>query len=504
MDPYSAILEKDLYSFEFCEALAAIGRTNAALVAAAAATELTSAPEEKNRFLALLARLLGSRRPTTEAATNRAIFGGVPAQVGTAHRASTSDQLALFVAAGKHLHPLSYAAAIIDDRRRALDVGPAMTASDPLRLACLLMESVGAGGPTKEVEHAFAAGAAAWIKRAQAALRISPLGEAGRALASIRCVAGQACAYFLLRRSSECCQAASMALVAIGNHKDNIHGLLDYEAVTVAMVAAICIGSDVAPYQPEELIAALVRPRNTHFSSRLRSSFYFSACGHAYRRLALLRGAQVTISLASAEKAADTEGSNRKTAVMSGTIYNREMAIEAARKYIVAAATLPSDDPELPRRYDRVLWCLLLAGGVSRAALWPFLVARGRAEVELYSAPVAECALYLDWPCFKNGPEIISQLFDSCLAASQAAYLLPTFVEAQNVVYASNGFFPSVSKFVCLEGCVISPCLRPQLRHPTSQFYKESTELVALWVAVYEENHGPVPDDIAHAIGGTC
>lgn len=520
MDPHLVLLQSNAHSFAFCQALAAIGRVNAALVTAAAATESASAPEEKNRLLALLARLLGSHRPAAEAATNRAVFGCARAPEPPLPRVSPTDPLALFAAAGEYFHPLSYAAAAIADRRRAREVAPAMATTDPFKLIYLLTETIATGGPNTEVTRAFAPGAATWLRRARPAL--SPSAPRRATLSYIRWTAGEACAYYLLRRAPECWASASAALEALEaylapNKNAVVQGVLDYEAVTVAILGAHCVDINTAFDQLEALVAALVRPRDTQFTSPLRGAFYFTACGHAYRHLARQRGGQVTI-VSAGTAAGSTDANNPLEATYSGpteaasatpdmgetdgVVYNRETLMEAARKYIVAAATLPLDDPELPHRYDRVLWCLILAGGVNHASLWPFLVARARAEVDLYTAPVAECELDPGWPCFENGPEVLSRLFDSCMEfPHRSDLLLPTFVVVQRSVYASDGFFPTVSKFVRSEGYAISPALRPQIRHLAHQFSEESAAMVALWTEVYCESHGAVPDDIADAIG---
>lgn len=551
MDPHLSLLHSNVDSLEFCTALAAIGRTNAALVAAAAAAESATAPEAKNEFLALLARLLGSRRPTTEAATNRAVFGGARALTPSWPRPPTADTLSLFTAAGQFIHPLSYAAAVVDDRRRAREVGPAMAASDPTKLNHLLVEAVAAGGPIEEVARAFSPGATAWLKKARtAATSVAPGARA--TLAHIRWAAAETCALFALRRASECWHAASAALEALDsymprNRRATVQGALDYEAISVAAVAAHCIDSKMPSDRLEALVAALVRPRDTHFSLPLRGAFYFTACGHAYRHLACQRGEHVTITFSedgavslTAMNASDLKNeldatclgaTNSSEAIWSAThssattlnaenlstdsgapgesakpqvglLYNRETAIEAARKYIIAAATLALDDPELPRRYDRVLWCLILGGDINIATLWPFLVARARAEVDLFTAPVAECALYPEWPCYKNGPEILSRLFDSCLEFPRRTdLLLPTFVEVDDSVLVADGFYPTVLKFVRASDLVVSPVPRSHHRHLPRHFSEENEGLLDLWTEVYCENHGEVPDDIADAIG---
>lgn len=519
MDPHLALLQSNAGSLEFCTALAAIGRTDAALVVAAAAADSATAPETKNGFLALLARLLGSRRPTAEAATNRAVFGGAPVQTPQWPRPPTADPLALFAAAGQYIHPLSYAAAVVADRRRAREVGPAMAASEPTPLVQLLVEAVAGGGPTEEVARAFAPGAAAWLKKARAATGSPSL--ARPTLAHVRWAAAETCALFSLRRPRECWNAAAATLVALDsymprNRNATIKGALDYEAITVAAVGAHCIDSKTPPDRVEALVAALVRPRDTQFSSPLRGAFYFTACGHAYRHLARHRGEYVTIAWEEAgaiaggadakDDARSRPASGAKPGVgeaarQVGIVYNHETSFEAARKYIVAAATLPLDDPELPQRYDRVLWCLLLGGGVNVATLWPFLVARARAEVDLFTAPVAKCTPCPQWPQFTNGAEMVSRLFDFCMDSRASALLLPTFVEMDGYVYAADGFYPTVSKFVCTGDSLILPALRSLLRCLSHYLEDESAALVDLWVEVYRESHGEVPDDVADAVG---
>lgn len=112
---------------------------------------------------------------------------------------------------------------------------------------------------------------------------------------------------------------------------------------------------------PEALYNSLVQPT--------RRSQYFLCCGHLRRQMAVLEATSKSIKLSSGS-------------TIEVHSYNPSNCIQAARMYIIAAASHPPDDPFAFRLYDRVIWSLCLAGGIHARTLWLFLHLRHR---EMYT-----------------------------------------------------------------------------------------------------------------------
>lgn len=109
---------------------------------------------------------------------------------------------------------------------------------------------------------------------------------------------------------------------------------------------------------PEALYNSLVQP--------MRRSQYFLCCGHIRRQMALLEATPRSVKMSSGS-------------TIEVCSYSPSNCIQAARMYIIAAASHPPDDPFTYRLYDRVIWSLCLAGGIHARTLWLFLHLRHRA-----------------------------------------------------------------------------------------------------------------------------
>lgn len=136
-------------------------------------------------------------------------------------------------------------------------------------------------------------------------------------------------------------------------------------------------------------------------SASLRRSQYFSACGNIY----WLHFLHCSNPLILAHKV-----------IISS--HSTSHLIEAARKFILSAASHPLDDPNLYKKYDPVLWCLLLCGGIDMEVIWVFLAIRShfvrRSWFTLCDPPpVEEC--HPKWPCYANGAVVLDSLISFCL-----------------------------------------------------------------------------------------
>lgn len=230
--------------------------------------------------------------------------------------------------------------------------------------------------------------------------------------------------------------------------------------------------------KPEHLQDPLIVPS---LSPPLRKSQYFLSCGHILRRLAQKSAVQVKIGPGTA------------------LCYYQHQAAEIARKYIVAAACHPLDDPAISRLYDRVLWSVLLCGGVHLRTVWFFFVVRNRSAVAATFAPVAISAPAKSmWPRYTNGPAVLDRLFDLCQDAFESGddVLAPLVFEMDGEVRVSDDYYTSSLLFGSAGGFLVRPHLRPHLRvsqATTEKCVALSCELVQLWISVYREHHGEIP-----------
>lgn len=96
-------------------------------------------------------------------------------------------------------------------------------------------------------------------------------------------------------------------------------------------------------------------------SGRLGS--FFIACGYIYEKLAFDQKYQITI---------ETKDNKIEYAIR----YDKKNLEEMIRKYIIASTTFAEDDPSDIDLYDRIIWGLLLYGGVHVKTLWFFILIR--------------------------------------------------------------------------------------------------------------------------------
>lgn len=542
-------------SVVFCGALALLGRTEAAVRFLGVAIEEEPDPASRQILLCALSQVCqisgqNFQAPAREAATER-ILGDFRASANAdlpsrLPSVAPYEQVKAYRNAGGKVAPYSYSASCQRDRYWATQLE-----AGGQNMETLLIEAVEEFGPWREIARAASGKAGrAWGHRAEElcdqelgriacsapkesswmaheiyesatySLPAPPLPVVDL-LRLIRAKCALAVAKFLggsPRLSlGLCCEFFS----AVDTFRSQVPrlaeltGVLPSDIVTVAMLAVDCLEQgandgtvtdvpDLEPHlTPEELLTRLVNPK-TPFTSLdsalpslgyptaslafpLRKSHYFLCCGHIYRRLAEKSATEVQI-----------EGTSAK-------IFTQETAIEMARKYIMAAACHPLDDPDLARLYDRVLWSLLLAGGISTKVLWLFFMLRNQAAVNSGLVPVTRNlavlfdspARLLPWPNYENGSEALDKLFDLCQFDNGEAHLAPSVIACGGYVFFAQRYHPSAKEFASVGGCIVEPLLRPLLRVANDVFddcVKLSEEMARLWMAVYHEHHGDLPE----------
>lgn len=246
----------------------------------------------------------------------------------------------------------------------------------------------------------------------------------------------------------------------------------------------------------------------------LRKSQYFLCCGHALRHAALADASQVTVAAPPPS--------------FSLVKYPHEPLVEAARKYILAACCHPDDDPQIAVLFDRVLWCLLLAGGIHARALWHFFLARNYAVESTFFAPVAltsapptaplASALPLypatlsPWPRYANAASVLHKVYDFCQMIHSASVDLPPLAQAVphllflcplvyeledgRLAYVADRFYPGSPTFTAAEDHLLVPQLRPRIKLAPPRVRDRvaaSEDLVRLWASGYADHHGSIP-----------
>ena len=177
---------------------------------------------------------------------------------------------------------------------------------------------------------------------------------------------------------------------------------------------------------------------------------------------------------------------------------------EMIRKYIIATTCMNQDDPSLMFVYDRVLWGLLVYGGIHLQTLWFFLALKNHKSLELDYAPLHLCPEH-DYRLFDsneslakydNAWEIIDRSYDlrhdidiSELSWDKShgnMFLIPQiYVQGDLLVFHDEPLKSDIK---------IKSCLK---RDKTPDFENDiefSMELIRMWKKSYKEHTGEIPD----------
>lgn len=191
----------------------------------------------------------------------------------------------------------------------------------------------------------------------------------------------------------------------------------------------------------------------------------------------------------------------------TGIIYVRDDMLELTRKYVLSTALQPIDNPYLYQHYDRVIWCLLLCGGIDIRVILLFFTIRnhyyhnkGMSLIEINSGN-----LLIPWPRFINGSEILHEFFGKCLRISRidpegTDMFLPTILDCDDHVVLLKCFLrdPHTLSYDKLHDTdTLNPLSRENITE-TELYYlmSSSQEIAEIWTSTFRKAQGEIPNEI--------
>lgn len=443
-------------------ALAGIGRVKPAITLLRLLVE-TADPSLKWQLLVHLHELTNKKEYLRESkywATQCAPPKKLPLHAG--QRATSLKQVSSFRRCEAFIHPTLYAYECILDGQnaRAVELG-----------LLRLVEVVGRFGPTDELRA---------VVRPSEAISTDLLAKAQHE--------AYMAAYLHVRHLSGVLERCVLAMEAISTsnaHRGDRAGALAHDKCTLAIVASEYIDDSTPKAALDLVCSVLVSAPCVGCETLCRRSSLLLACGHCCRALAHKSGVAVTSS----------------ESLFTAVRYERQVMLEAARKYALAAAQHPCDDPGYFRMYERIVWALLLAGGVDLCVLGLFVAARNHYAHEafyVYAEPKKHTA---SWPCYANGYEVLYGIADVCDAAAHAEEcaerLLPTILCRGEHVYVADGYCESNS-FRHVGGYMVAA--EPEAEIEIREYFASSTEVAQMWISLFRDTHGALPAAVLCAL----
>lgn len=298
----------------------------------------------------------------------------------------------------------------------------------------------------------------------------------------------------------------------MNNYKLELDGLLVFEVETLAMMALDYVDTTVSNEDLDLFLQAIVcketsirdtndqiEPReylirNKYLRSPLRESKVFASCGHIHRVKATALSYLVRLIIDGGSK--------------SATILNRDLILEAARKYIIAATMDAYDHPLIVKRYDQAIWCLLLAGGIDLSVLKLLFDVRNFHQTNLFFTYAEAEGLHalnklnMSWPQHLNQFEILNIILDryelfghQCIEKR----LSPTVLECHEKFYISETYLPNATMFTQTEKYLVTASQKQVQRVSRTivmKCFTESRKLARLWYDAYFEAYKTIPEDL--------
>ncbi|KAL7666632.1 Uncharacterized protein ABC855_g290 [[Candida] zeylanoides] len=225
---------------------------------------------------------------------------------------------------------------------------------------------------------------------------------------------------------------------------------------------------------------------------------YFLCCGAWYSRLAFRDATTVRVL--------DNQTAQR---------LSRTRVAEMTRKCILAAVLKPADDPSVLLVYHRILWGILMHGGLQLQAMWFFTRARNHAARELGRGPISVSGRFTPPDAglgpdvlarYANGHEVVDRIYALHTLGDAGSHLIPqVFHQDSQLVFAEELFDEETQcerDFVAVSPDEVRPRTRSRLKVSADTRRRNeqiSAELVDLWVTSYRTYRGTVPGELVEA-----
>lgn len=258
-----------------------------------------------------------------------------------------------------------------------------------------------------------------------------------------------------------------------------------------------------------------------HLTGRLTQ--LFSCCALIYEKLATQGSVQFTIPFDSSLSSNDI---SRFQPIGLVQKYDNDQMAEMVRKLILAVASMGSDDSTDVYYYDRIIWGILMCGGIHLRTVWFFILIRNFFAIDHDYGPIHICKTHKHqfFPKsdilgeYVNGWELVDGLYrivseftleelDSMWDSELGnTFLLPQMFEAKNPKriimldeYYSEIQEYSITKFSQISKLQIRLNPKSHLKLPRKQTRERidlSRDLINLWSDAYKAHQGTLPDFI--------
>lgn len=278
----------------------------------------------------------------------------------------------------------------------------------------------------------------------------------------------------------------------------------------IFLVKCVEFGSiDFSPITLTGLLAKIVEQDSSElnlacefFSSRLYH--FFISCGIIYEKLAIKSTKCFSVDNHMIER------------------YHAEHLGEMIRKYILGSSLMVQDDYKILVLLDKILWGLLMYGGIHLQTIWFFQSVKNYYQLSLDFAPI-HYHESLDYKLFTNElikyhnyydvlnkiSELAGQITDEELihlwdSSNGELFLLPIIFKHDDKLLLMDQFYDEKSFVFDKENLILSDYtiqtkLKGQCKISTrliEQRFAISKDFIELWITTFERYHGPVPDMI--------
>lgn len=200
---------------------------------------------------------------------------------------------------------------------------------------------------------------------------------------------------------------------------------------------------------------------------------------------------------------------------------------EMIRKYIIAVVSMPLDNPSNIFVYDRILWGLLMYGGIHYKTIWFFTCVRHFVYLQNDHGPI-----YLDkvdnyklfrndnilsdydngWDTIDKYYRIISKLTPDSKTnfwnlEYGTTFLLPQIYCQGSRLFIGTDFIDETLSFNSTKLFILTPIKNKlmqknaDIRRPSTSVIKQrirfSQDLMYLWVNAFQQYHGPLPSFVS-------
>jgi hypothetical protein len=243
-----------------------------------------------------------------------------------------------------------------------------------------------------------------------------------------------------------------------------------------------------------------------------RLSAYFISCGFIYERLSKIECTNIKVE------------NNDQIVMTTCSRYSKSYLGELMRKYLIAATLKAHDDPSSIVLYDRLIWGMLLYGGIHLKTFWFFIQLRNYFTIEYDYGPLnlSEHEKYKFFATdnliqnYTNGWAIVYKihaLWDSLNDEEKEnvwdinngnTFLIPQIFDDLNKLILVDLFYDENSsyngkRFIFISEYQIKHKLKGHIKLPGNiiqEHLEFSKELIYLWSDSFIRYHGSMPDFI--------